>query len=122
VGATARLIVMMADHEKAALEAQAADANVSTAEFVRRRLFGRAQPEERAFLEILAELKPQVRRACKTVDADLATIRALREGSHDRDLIVAERTRQELSGDELGAIAERLHLTGGPERRRKQRA
>jgi hypothetical protein len=124
LAATARLIVMMAEDEKAALEAQAADARVSTAEFVRRRLFGRGQPEERAFLEMLAELKPRVRKACKTVDADLAAIRALRERSHDSDVAAAERARQELSPHELGAIADRLQLHERPahERRRKPRA
>jgi hypothetical protein len=124
LAATARLIVMMAEDEKAALEAQAADARVSTAEFVRRRLFGRGQPEERAFLEMLAELKPRVRKACKTVDADLAAIRALRERSHDSDVAAAERARQELSPHELAAIADRLQLHERPARegRRKPRA
>ncbi len=124
MAATARLIVMMAEDEKAALEAQAADARVSTAEFVRRRLFGRGQPEERAFLEMLAELKPRVRKACKTVDADLAAIRALRERSHDSDVAAAERARQELSPHELAAIADRLQLHERPARegRRKPRA
>jgi hypothetical protein len=124
LAATARLIVMMAEDEKAALEAQAADARVSTAEFVRRRLFGRGQPEERAFLEMLAELKPRVRKACKTVDADLAAIRALRERSHDSDVAAAERARQEVSPHELAAIADRLQLHERPahERRRKPRA
>jgi hypothetical protein len=41
MAATARLIVMMEKDEKAALDAQAEAAQVSTAEFVRRRLFGR---------------------------------------------------------------------------------
>jgi hypothetical protein len=124
LAATARLIVMMAEDEKAALEAQAADARVSTAEFVRRRLFGRGQPEERAFLEMLAELKPRVRKACKTVDADLAAIRALRERSHASDVAAAERARQELSPHELAAIADRLQLHErlAREGRRKPRA
>ncbi len=122
MAATARLIVMMAEDEKAALEAQAADARVSTAEFVRRRLFGRGQPEERAFLEMLAELKPRVRKACKAVDADLAAIRALRERSDDRDVAAAERARHELSPDELASIADRLQLHERPARGRKPRA
>ena len=54
--ATARLIVMMAPDEKTALEAQADAANVSTAEFVRRRLFGRGAPEEQTMVQMLAEL------------------------------------------------------------------
>jgi Mobilization protein NikA len=124
LAATARLTVMMAEDEKAALEAQAADARVSTAEFVRRRLFGRAQPEERAFLELLAELKPLVRSACKTVEADLADIRALRERTQDSDAAAAERARRELSGDELASIADRLQLRRhrAGDRRRKPRA
>ncbi len=122
MAATARLIVMMAEDEKAALEAQAADARVSTAEFVRRRLFGRGQPEERAFLEMLAELKPRVRKACKAVDADLAAIRALRERSDDKDVAAAERARHELSPDELASIADRLRLPERPARGRKPRA
>ena len=121
MAATARLIVMMAEDEKAALEAEAADAKVSTAEFVRRRLFGRGRPEERAFLEMLADLKPRLRKACKTVEADLAAIRALRAANHERDAAVAARARGELSPNELAALAERLHLHERPARRGKTR-
>lgn len=112
--ATARLIVMMEQDEKAALEAQAEEAKVSTAEFVRRRLFGRAEPEEHTFVEMLAELKPLVRRACKTIDANLAEIRALRESTGRRDAQVAKRARAELTGDELEAIADRIQSVPRP--------
>ena len=106
--ATARLIVLMEQDEKAALEAQAEAANVSTAEFVRRRLFHRGEPEERTFLEMLAELKPLVRNAGKVIDANLAEIRAGRESAGRRDAQVAKRARAELTRDELAAIADRL--------------
>lgn len=110
MAATARLIVMMEQDEKAALEAQAEAAKVSTAEFVRRRLFGRGEPEERAFLEMLAELKPLVRNACKTIDANLAEIRALRESADRRDAEATRHARGELTREELAAIAERMQL------------
>ena len=125
MAATARLIVMMEQEEKAALEAQAEAAQVSTAEFVRRRLFGRGQPEEHTFLEMLAELKPLVRNANKTIDANLAEIRAMREINDTRDAQVAARARSELTGSELSAIADRLELVrhaSATERRRGARA
>lgn len=109
MAATARLIVMMEQDEKAALEAQAEAAQVSTAEFVRRRLFGRGQPEEDTFLEMLAELKPLVRNASKTIDANLVEIRAMRE-INTRDAQIAARARGELTGSDLSAIADRLKL------------
>ena len=110
MAATARLIVMMEQDEKAALEAQAEAAQVSTAEFVRRRLFGRGQPEENTFLEMLAELKPLVRNASKTIDANLVAIRAMREINDKRDARIAARARAELTGRDLSAIADRLKL------------
>jgi hypothetical protein len=110
MAATARLIVMMEPDEKAALEAEAEAAKVSTAEFVRRRLFGREEPEERAFLEMLAELKPLVRNACQTIDANLVEIRALRESANRHDAQAATRARAELTRDELAAIAERMQF------------
>jgi hypothetical protein len=125
MAATARLIVMMEQDEKAALEAQAEAARVSTAEFVRRRLFGRGQPEENTFLEMLAELKPLVRNASKTIDANLVEIRAMREINDKRDAQVAARARGELTGSELSAIADRLKLvrrTRAVGRRRGARA
>jgi hypothetical protein len=110
MAATARLIVMMEQDEKDALEAQAEAAQVSTAEFVRRRLFGRGQPEEDMFLESLAELKPLVRNASKTIDANLAEIRAMREINGKRDAQIAARARGKLRGSDLSAIADRLKL------------
>lgn len=110
MAATARLIVMMGPDEKAALEAQAEAAKVSTAEFVRRRLFAREEPEERGFLQMLAELKPLVRTACKTIDANLAEIRALRQSGDEWDARAAERARGELTHDELASIADRMPL------------
>jgi hypothetical protein len=110
MAATARLIVMMEQDEKAALEAQAEAAQVSTAEFVRRRLFGRGQPEEDAFLEMLAEMKPLVRNASKAIDANLVEIRAMREISDKRGAQIAARARGELTGSDLSAIADRLKL------------
>jgi hypothetical protein len=88
---------MMEKDEKATLDAQAQAANVSTAEFVRRQLFGRTEPPERAFLQMLAELKPLVRRACKAIDANLAEIGALRRGAAEEDRRAAAQVRQELS-------------------------
>jgi ABC-type microcin C transport system duplicated ATPase subunit YejF len=108
MAATARLIVMMEQDEKAALEAQAEAANVSTAEFVRRRLFGRGEPGEQTFLEMLAALKPLVRNACKTIDANLAEIRALRTSADKRDAEAAKHARGELTRKELSAIADRM--------------
>lgn len=110
MAATARLIVMMEQDEKAALDAQAEAAKVSTAEFVRRRLFGREEPEERAFLQMLAELKPLVRKACKTIDANLAEVRALRQSGDEQDTRAAERARGELTRDELASVAERVQF------------
>lgn len=123
--ATARLIVMMEPDEKTALEAQAEVAKVSTAEFVRRRLFGRGDHEERAFMDMLAELKPLVRNACKTIDANLAEIRALRERADRRDALVARHARAELTREELSAVADRMELVPRPRsagRRRGARA
>lgn len=110
MAATARLIVMLKDDEKSALEAEASAANVSTAELARRRLFGREQPEEQALRELLASLKPLIRKAGRRVAANLAEIRALRESAASRDTAMARQTRGELTGDELRAIAERLQL------------
>jgi hypothetical protein len=125
MAATARLIVMMEEHEKATLEARAEDANVSTAEFVRRRLFGRGEPEERALLEMLGEIRPLVRKASRAIDADLAEIRSLRESGRTRDARAAEQTRRELTRDELALIADRMRLgppTRPAARRRRTRA
>jgi Mobilization protein NikA len=125
MAATARLIVMMEKDEKAALEAQAEAAQVSTAEFVRRRLFGRGEREEEAFIEMLADLKPLVQRAARTIDANLAEIRALREGTAARDAQVTTRARHELTRDELSALAGLLdvvHRTRAAGRRRGARA
>lgn len=113
MAATSRLIVMMEPAEKAAIEARAEAARVSTAEFVRRRLFGRAGPEEEAFLGTLAGLKPLVRRAYKTIDANLADIRRLRESSRQRDAEVARNARAELTRSELASVARRLEAVSG---------
>lgn len=113
MAATARLIVMMEAAEKAALQARAEAARVSTAEFVRRRLFGGAGPEEQAFLETLAGLKPLVRRAYKTIDANLTDIRRLRESGGRRDAEVARNARAELTRDELASLARRLEAAHG---------
>jgi hypothetical protein len=121
MAATARLIVMMEESEKAALDAEAESAKVSTAEFVRRRLFGRREPEEQAFLEILAALKPLVRDACRTIERNLADIRTLRESSAELDAQAAERARGELSRAELSSIADHLHLTPVSPAARRQR-
>lgn len=110
MAATARLIVMMERDEKAALEAQAETAEVSTAEFVRRRLFSRGEPEEETFLELLAELKPRIRNAAKTIDANLSEIRALRQSGDKRDAQIAARVRRELTSNELSAIADRVQV------------
>lgn len=110
MAATARLIVMMEEDKKAALESEARALNVSTAEFVRRRLFGRAEPEEEALLQLLAELRPFVRKARRTLDANLAEIRALRENAARQDAQVAKRARGELTHGELASVAERLQL------------
>lgn len=110
MAATARLIVMMEQDEKAALEAQAEAAEVSTAEFVRRRLFSRREPEEETFLELLAELKPRVRNAAKTIHANLSEIRALRQSGDERDAQIAARVRGELTSSELSAITDRLQV------------
>jgi hypothetical protein len=115
MAATARLIVMMEKDEKAALEAQAEAARVSTAEFVRRRLFGRGEREEEAFIDMLADMKPLVQRAARTIDANLAAIRDLRERTDARDAQVATRARHELTRDELSALAGRLRV--GPRAR-----
>jgi hypothetical protein len=112
--ATARLIVMMEPDEKAAVEAQAEAARVSTAEFVRRRLLGRGEPEEQAFLEMLAELKPLVRKACAAIDANLAAIRAVRESAGRRDARVARQASGELTEAELSALADRMQLAPRP--------
>lgn len=110
MAAIKRLIVMMEEDEEAALESEARAANVSTAELVRRRLFGRAEPEEDAFLQVLAELRPLVRKARRTLDGNLAEIRALRENAARQDTQVAERARRELTHVELVSVAERLRL------------
>lgn len=108
--ATARLIVMMEEADKAAIEAEADAANLSTAEFVRRRLLGRGEPEERAFVEMLAELKPLVRRAAGTIEANLVAIRTLRRTAEARDAGAAARARREVTPGDLQAVADRLRL------------
>jgi hypothetical protein len=114
MAATARLIVLMPDEEKAALEAQAAAANVSTAELARRRLFGREDADELALRQLLAVLKPVTRKAGRILDGNLAQIRALRARIEVRDAEVTSRARGALSRDELDAVAERLHLLPEP--------
>jgi hypothetical protein len=106
--ATARLIVMMEDEEKSALEAQAAAADVSTAELARRRLFHRDEPEAEALRDLLATLKPVVRRASRMIDANLVQIREMRDATAARDAAIVERTRREMTAGELDAIADRL--------------
>lgn len=118
--ATARLIVMMEGEEKAALEAQAEAASISTAEFVRRRLFGRGVPEERAFLDMLAALEPLVRKACGTIDSNLAEIRSLRRSADARDGQVAARARSELKASELTAVAQRMASSRAPRSARRR--
>ena len=112
--ANARLIVLMEENEKAALEAQAEAANISTAEFVRRQLFRRDAPEAQAFLQILADLKPLVRRASKAIDANLAEIRALRKAGEAADARAVQRAQHALTHEELGSIADRLQLSSEP--------
>jgi hypothetical protein len=120
--ATARLIVMMEQEEKSALEAQAEAAKVSTAEFVRRRLFGRGAPEEGAFLQMLAELEPLVRQATETIDANLAEIRAMRGATGARTAPAGHPATSGLTRDELSVIADRLHLASArPTPRRRSR-
>lgn len=119
MAATARLIVMMDPGEKTSLEAQAEAANVSTAEFVRRRLFGRGAPEEAAFFQMLGELEPVVRRAARTIDANLSDIRSLRESGVERDGHIAEAARSSLTPDELSGIADRLDLSSQQPRSRR---
>jgi hypothetical protein len=116
--ATARLIVMMQDDEKSALEAQAAAAQVSTAELARRRLFGREAPDEEALRQLLTILRPVVRRAGRALDANLVEIRRLRGAAAARDAAVVERARREMTVDELDAIAERVAVT--PPRRTRR--
>ncbi|MPY87464.1 MAG: hypothetical protein GEU99_06045 [Luteitalea sp.] len=108
MAATARLIVMMEEDEKATLEARAQAAKISTAEFVRRRLFGRGEPEEEALLQVLAELKPVVQKACETIDANLAEIRVLRGAGDEKDTYAAKQAHGDLTRAELVSIAERL--------------
>ena len=110
MAATARLIVLMEPEEKAALDAEAAAARVSTAEFVRRRLAGRAAPDEQSLLEVLAGLEPHVQAACATIDANLADIRASRTNTEARDAEVARRALLSLSRSELAAVADRRRL------------
>ncbi|WP_045762271.1 plasmid mobilization protein [Xanthomonas albilineans] len=91
--------------------------NVS--DYVRQRLFGH-QPSDadQALLGMLAEIKPMVTRAIRTIDVNLAEIQKLRDGigSCD-DVAVAERARNELNAVELAAVAERLQLQPLPARR-----
>lgn len=108
--ATARLIVMLEEEQKAALEAEARAAAVSTAELVRRRLFAPLQPEEDAFLRALADVGPVVRKACDILVADLAEIRLMREGAASAETLAAERARGALTREELEAVADRLRL------------
>ena len=117
---TARLIVLMEPAEKATLEARADAANISTAEFVRRRLFGRGEPEEDAFLEMLAALKPLVRKARQTIDRNLADMRMVRQSDAGRDAEVARRARHALAPDELASVARRLALSPEHARRRRR--
>lgn len=119
--ATARLIVLMKPEEKASLDAEAATARVSTAEFVRRRLAGRIAPDEQEFLDLLAALEPHVHAACKRIDANLADIRASRTGADARDAEVARRARRAFNKSELAAVADRLMLWPRPVRRRRAR-
>jgi hypothetical protein len=112
----------MEPEEKASLDAEAAAARVSTAEFVRRRLAGRVAPDEQSLLELLARLEPHVRAACTTIDANLADIRASRTSAEARDAEVARRARLSLSKSELAAVADRLALSPRAARRRRARA
>jgi hypothetical protein len=114
VAVTARLIVLMEPDEKASLDAEAAAAHVSTAEFVRRRLAGRVTPD-------LTALEPHVHAACRTIDANLADIRATRANAETRDQEVARRARLALSRAELAAVADRLSLSPRAVRRRRAR-
>jgi hypothetical protein len=120
--ATARLIVLMEPQEKASLDAEAAAARVSTAEFVRRRLTGRISPDEQLLLELLIGLEPQMLAACQAIDANLSDIRASRSGAEARDAEVARRARLALGRSELAAVADHLALSPPAVRRRRGRA
>lgn len=90
--------------------------NTTVSAYVRQRLFGR-QPDntDAALLNMLAEMKPMVTRALRTIDGNLDEIRRLRDDRPKRDdAEVAERARREFNPVELAAIAERLQLAPPP--------
>lgn len=108
---TEQLIVRLDRNEKqqVAREAKRSDSTIS--DYVRRRLFDKDLPDaDQALIQVLAELKPMVKRAVRAIDANLAKIHQLRESASDSVEKVAARVRPELSPDELVAVADRLQL------------
>jgi hypothetical protein len=108
MSATARLIVMMEPKQKAEIEARAKRADVSAAEFARRQIFQSGDPEERAFFEALAALKPQVSHAAATIEHNLVAIRRMRESAEREDAQAG--SVPQLAPEELRGIADRLQL------------
>lgn len=103
------------EKERVARAAQR-EGSATVSDYVRLRLFGR-QPSDadQALLQMLAEIKPMVNRAIRTIDVNLAELRKLRDDRPMRDdAAVAERARRELNAVELAAVADRLQLQASP--------
>lgn len=127
MAASQTLTIRLEPGEKARVaRAAEQEGNANVSDYVRQRLFGR-QPSDadQALLQMLAEIKPMVTRAIRTIDVNLAEIRKLRDDRPKRDdAAVAERARHELNAVELAAIADRLqlHASPAPRARKARRA
>lgn len=110
---TEQINVRLEPGERERVAEAARRSNTTVSAYVRQRLFGK-QPNNAdvALLNMLAEMKPMVTRAMRTIDGNLAEIRRLRDDQAQLDdAAVIERARRELNPVELAAVAERLQLT-----------
>lgn len=109
---TEQLNIRLAPGEKQRVAEAARRSDSTVSDYVRQRLFGRQVDDaDQALLEMLADIKPMVARAIRTIDGNLAKIQTLRAAKEPRDDAgVAERARKELDQAELAVVADRLQL------------
>jgi len=117
MASTEQLIVRLDRREKAQVASEAKRSDSTISDYVRRRLFDKDLPDaDQALIQVLAELKPRVKKAFRVIYANLTKIHQLRNSATDRDESAATRARTELSTDELAAVADRLQLQAPSER------
>jgi hypothetical protein len=122
VAATTQLIVRMDPIEKKRVVKDAKRSDRTLSDYVRAKLLTDDLTEEESMLQsVLAELRPTVESALRSIDANLLAIQELRNQAEGRTTGVADRARKELDADELAAVAERLQLATHSATRRTRR-